>query len=62
MCIVRHALVVHWKGKDVPQELRELRAGRQVVETLEDEAPALASEEEATPSALSKSFNTALGR
>lgn len=36
-----------WNGKDVPPELRELLAGRYVVEAVEDEAPALTPEEEA---------------
>lgn len=43
----RTARVVHWNGKDVPSELRELPAGRYVVEPLEDEAPALSPDEEA---------------
>jgi hypothetical protein len=41
------ARVVTWNGKDIPPELRELPAGRYVVEAVEDEAPALAPEEEA---------------
>ena len=36
-----------WNGKDVPAELRELPAGRYVVEAMEEEAPALSPEEEA---------------
>ena len=43
----RHARVVTWNGKDVPPELRELPAGRYVVEAVEDEAPALSGDEEA---------------
>ena len=43
----RTAKVVTWNGKDVPSELRELPAGRYVVEAIEDEAPALSSDEEA---------------
>ena len=43
----RHALVMTWNGKDVPPELRELPAGRYVVEAVEDEAPTLTAEEEA---------------
>jgi hypothetical protein len=43
----RHARIVTWNGKDVPSELRELPAGRYVVEPVEDDAPALSLEEEA---------------
>lgn len=43
----RTARVVTWNGKDVPSELRELPAGRYVVEAIEDEAPALSADEEA---------------
>ena len=43
----RRPRVVTWNGKDVPPELRELPAGRYVVEAIEDEAPALSPEEEA---------------
>ncbi len=42
-CRVR---VVTWNGKDVPPELRELPAGRDVIEAIEDETPALSPEEE----------------
>ena len=35
-----------WNGKDLPPELRELPAGRYVVEAVEDEAPTLTPEEE----------------
>jgi hypothetical protein len=38
---------VTWNGKDVPPELRELPAGRYVVEAVEDKAPPLTPEEEA---------------
>jgi len=41
------ARVVTWNGKDIPAELRELPAGRYVVEAVEDEAPALSPDEEA---------------
>ncbi len=37
----RPARVVTWNGKDVHPELRELPAGRYVVEAVEEEAPAL---------------------
>ena len=43
----RHARVVTWNGKDVPPELRELPAGRYVVEAVDEEAPGLSPEEEA---------------
>jgi hypothetical protein len=43
----RSSKVVTWNGKDVPSELRELPAGRYVVEPIEDEAPSLSSIEEA---------------
>jgi hypothetical protein len=42
----RTAKVVTWNGKDVPTELRELPAGRYVVEAIEDDAPALSPDEE----------------
>jgi hypothetical protein len=38
--------VLHWNGKDLPEELRKLRPGRYVVEDA-DEAPELSAEEEA---------------
>ena len=38
--------VLKWNGKDVPQELRSLPAGRYVVEAV-DETTTLTSEEEA---------------
>ncbi len=44
--MLRRARVVTWNGKDVPPELRELPAGRYVVEAVEDEAPALSPEED----------------
>lgn len=39
--------VLTWNGKDVPAELRDLRAGRYVVEPMDEEAPALSPDEEA---------------
>ena len=45
-----------WNGKDVPPELRELPAGRYVVEAIEDEAPALTAEEEAGVEAALESY------
>lgn len=43
----RTARVVTWNGKDVPSELRDLPAGRYMVEAVDDEAPTLSPEEEA---------------
>jgi hypothetical protein len=34
----RRALVVDWNGKDLPRELRELPAGRYMVEPINDVA------------------------
>ena len=45
--MTRPARVVTWNGKDVPAELRELPAGRYVVEAVDDETPVLSSDEEA---------------
>jgi hypothetical protein len=39
------ARVLHWNGKDIPEELRELPAGTYVVEAV-DLAPSLTNEEE----------------
>ena len=52
----RHARTLTWNGKDVPPELRELPAGRYVVEAVEDEAPALTPEEEAGIQAALESY------
>jgi hypothetical protein len=38
--------VLHWNGKDIPEELRELPAGTYVVEAV-DETPTLTADEEA---------------
>jgi hypothetical protein len=43
----RRARVLTWNGKDVPAELRDLPAGRYVVEPVDEETPALSPEEEA---------------
>jgi hypothetical protein len=43
----RRARILTWNGKDVPTELRDLPAGRDVVEAVDEEAPALSPEEEA---------------
>jgi hypothetical protein len=54
--MTRRARVVTWNGKDVPAELRELPAGRYVVEALDDEAPILSPEEEAGIEAALESY------
>jgi hypothetical protein len=52
----RRARVLTWNGKDVPPELRDLPAGRYVVEAVEDEAPRLSEEEEAGIEAALESY------
>ena len=52
----RTARVVTWNGKDVPAELRELPAGRYVVEAIDDDAPTLSPEEEAGIEAALESY------
>jgi hypothetical protein len=47
---------VNWNGKDVPAELRDLPAGRYVVEAVDDEAPALSAEEHAGIEAALESY------
>ena len=54
--MARRAHVVTWNGKDLPPELRELPAGRYVVEPVEDQAPALTPEEEAGIEAALESY------
>lgn len=54
--MARPARVVIWNGKDVPAELRELPAGRYVVEAINDEAPALSPDEEAGIEAALESY------
>jgi hypothetical protein len=39
------ARVLHWNGKDIPAELRELPAGTYIVEAV-DEAPSLTNDEQ----------------
>ncbi len=39
------ARVLHWNGKDIPEELRDLPAGTYVVEAI-DNAPTLTPDEE----------------
>jgi len=52
----RRTRIVTWNGKNLPPELRELPAGRYVVEAVEDEAPALSPEEEAGIDAALESY------
>jgi hypothetical protein len=52
----QRARVVTWNGRDVPAELRDLPAGRYIVEAVEDEAPALTPEEEAGIEAALESY------
>jgi hypothetical protein len=52
----RRTRIVTWNGKDVPPELRELPAGRYVVEAVEEEVQALSSEEEARIEAALESY------
>jgi hypothetical protein len=54
--MTRRARIVTWNGKDVPSELRDLPAGRYVVEALDDEAPALSPEDEAGIEAALESY------
>lgn len=53
--------VVTWNGKDVPAELRELPAGRYLVEAV-DERPALTEEEDAGLREALTSLRTGGGR
>ena len=53
----RTARVVTWNGKDVPAELRELPAGRYVVEAIEDHAPSLSPDEESGIDAALESYS-----
>ena len=54
--MTRTARVVTWNGKDVPAELRELPAGRYVIEAVNDESPALSPDEEAGIEAALESY------
>ncbi len=40
------ARVMEWNGKDVPEELRKLPAGRYLLQPVEEAAPALTEAEE----------------
>jgi len=52
----RKPKVVTWNGKDIPAELRDLPAGRYLVEPLDEDAPTLTSEEEAGIEAALESY------
>ena len=52
----RTAKVVTGNGKDVPTELRDLPAGRYVVESVDEEAPTLTPDEEAGIEAALESY------
>ena len=54
--MAQRARIVSWNGKDVPAELRELPAGRYLVEAVEDEAPRLSVDEEAGIEAALESY------
>jgi hypothetical protein len=55
------ARVVHWNGKDVPDELRELPAGTYIVEPL-DRAPPLTTDDEEGLRAAMASLRAGKGR
>jgi hypothetical protein len=46
------ARVLHWNGKDVPEELRELPAGRYVIEAIDDVTTLSPEDEDGLRSAL----------
>ena len=52
----RPARVLTWNGKDVPPELRDLPAGRYVVEAVDEDAPILSPQEEAGIEAALESY------
>ena len=52
----RRTRLVDWNGKDLPPELRELPAGRYVVEAVDNEAPLLSPDEEAGIEAALESY------
>lgn len=55
------ARVLHWNGKDIPEELRELPAGTYVVEAV-DSAPALTPDEDRGLAEALASLRAAEGR
>ena len=46
-----------WNGKDIPPELRELPAGRYIVEAVDETAPMLTEDEEAGIEAALESYH-----
>ena len=50
------ARIVTWNGKDLPAEMRELPAGRYVVESVDLEAPPLSLDEDAGIEAALESY------
>ena len=46
------ARVLHWNGKDIPEELRELPAGTYVVEAVERTSPLTSEDERGLAEAL----------
>jgi len=54
------SVVLHWNGKDVPQELRSLPEGRYVVDAV-DTAPELSPDEEAGLEAALESLRQGRG-
>ncbi len=54
--MAHRARILTWNGKDVPSELRDLPAGRYVVEAVDEEAPVLSPEEEAGIEAALESY------
>ena len=54
------SLVLHWNGRDIPQELRSLPEGRYVVDAV-DAAPLLSPDEEAGLDAALESLRQGRG-
>jgi hypothetical protein len=54
--MARRARILTWNGKDVPAGLRDLPAGRCVVEAVDEEAPGLSPEKEAGIEAAVESY------
>jgi hypothetical protein len=46
------ARVLHWNGKDLPEELRDLPAGRYAVEAVDEVSPLSSEEDEGVRQAL----------
>lgn len=55
------ARMLHWNGKDLPEELRELPPGTYVVESI-DQPPLLTHDEESGLSAALASLHAGKGR